>query len=260
MPDEPFFRLTDQGYEPNPVCRGPWGPATLHGRVVAGLLAREAEQMWGAEGMRVGRLTVDLYRMPVFEPVHLRSTLVRETRRIKIVDTEFVNGGKPAGRASVVFLKESENADGDVWGPPPWDAPGPETVPAPPPPEGRGDWKPMWDMRTIEGGFDSYGQKRCWIREVRPLVEGEELTPLQRVALAADLASPLTNSGSNGLHYLNTDITLYLHRYPTTEWIGFETGGHHASDGIAVATCMLYDEEGTIGRSTVAAIANRRQG
>jgi len=63
---------------------------------------------------------------------------------------------------------------------------------------------------------------------------------------------------TEGLQFINADITLYLHRYPAGEWIGFETTAHHAHQGIAVAECMLYDEDGAIGHSIVAAIANRR--
>ena len=33
---------------------------------------------------------------------------------------------------------------------------------------------------------------------------------------------------------------------------------HHATDGIAIGECWLYDEEGAIGTSTVAALAQRK--
>jgi len=33
---------------------------------------------------------------------------------------------------------------------------------------------------------------------------------------------------------------------------------HHASDGIAIGECWLYDENGPIGTSTVAALAQRK--
>jgi hypothetical protein len=52
--------------------------------------------------------------------------------------------------------------------------------------------------------------------------------------------------------------SLYLYRLPVTEWVGFEVVSHHARDGIAIDECWLYDEEGAIGTSTVAALAQRR--
>jgi hypothetical protein len=49
-----------------------------------------------------------------------------------------------------------------------------------------------------------------------------------------------------------------LHRLPATPWIGFEVVNHHATDGIAIGECCLYDERGPIGTSTVAALAQRK--
>ena len=94
--------------------------------------------------------------------------------------------------------------------------------------------------------------------EVRDLVEGTPLTPFVRVAVAADFASPFANAGDQGLGYINSDVTLYLHRLPVKEWIGFEVVNHHATDGIAIGECWLYDQQGPIGTSTVAALAQRK--
>jgi len=94
--------------------------------------------------------------------------------------------------------------------------------------------------------------------EVRELVEGTPLTPFARVALAADFANPFANAGKKGLCFINSDVTLYLHRLPVTNWIGFDVVKHHATSGIAIGECWLYDEEGAIGTSTVAALAQRK--
>jgi acyl-CoA thioesterase len=96
------------------------------------------------------------------------------------------------------------------------------------------------------------------MREVRELVAGTELTPWVRSAMAADFTNPLANSGDKGLEFVNADYTLYLHRLPVGEWIGVEATSHHSVEGVAVATCALYDEDGPIGRSAVGSIANRR--
>lgn len=118
----------------------------------------------------------------------------------------------------------------------------------------------MWETRVIDHGFGSTERKRAWLRENRPLVAGEELTPFVRAAFASDFTNPFANSGSAGLQFVNADITLYLHRLPAAEWLGFEVASHHAGEGIAVAECAIYDEMGAIGRSLVCALANRRSG
>jgi hypothetical protein len=42
------------------------------------------------------------------------------------------------------------------------------------------------------------------------------------------------------------------------EWIGFEVVNHHAAEGVAIGECVLYDQQGPIGTSTVAALAQRK--
>ncbi|MEX1103578.1 MAG: thioesterase family protein, partial [Dehalococcoidia bacterium] len=150
------------------------------------------------------------------------------------------------------------NPDGTVWSPPSWDVPHPDSIT--PPAQDWGPRGPMWDTRAIGRGFGSTEQERAWLRENRPLAEGIEMTPFVRAAFAADFTNPFANSGSAGLKFVNADITLYLHRLPVGEWLGFEVVEHHATDGIALGECSLYDTSGPIGRSLVTALANRRKG
>lgn len=257
MTDEPtpFFSLAAGGrLAPNDISRGPWDPNTLHGRVLAGALAHEMETRWGMPGFRPARLTVDMYRVPPFAPVHVVSRLVREGNRIRVIDAELTVDGVQTARASGVFLKEAENSEGVVWSPETWRVAKPGELPA------QEAARPqMWETRVIDNGFGSTKQKRAWLRETRALIGGVPLTPFVRAAFASDFTNPFANSGSAGLQYVNADVTLYLHRLPEGEWLGFEVVEHHASDGIAVAECAIYDEQGNIGRSAVCGLANRRR-
>jgi hypothetical protein len=251
---EPFFVAEGpHRFMPNDICRGPWDRNSLHGRVVAGLLAHEVETTWGDRAFHCARLTVDLYRVLPFAPVDVSSKVVRDGNRIRVVDAEFTSNGVSVARASAVLLRKAENPSGTVWGPPPWDVPSPLALPAPE------NSNPMWETRVIDHGFGSTAQKRAWLRETRALIEGVELTPLVRVAFASDFTNPFANSGSEGLQFVNADITLYIHRLPGTEWLGFEVVEHHSEDGIAVGECVIHDERGAIGRSLVCALANRHK-
>ena len=74
----------------------------------------------------------------------------------------------------------------------------------------------------------------------------------------ADVANPFANSGTNGLNYINADISLYLQRNPVGSWIGTEAFYHDAYDGVSVGTIALYDKLGRIGTSTVCGLGQVR--
>jgi hypothetical protein len=255
--NEPFFTRDGDLYQPNPVARGPWDPNSLHGRVIAGLLGHVIEQRHGGPDFLPARLTADMYKLPDLSPIEVKTTVVREGYRIKVIDAEFISGGVSMARATCQLLRRTENAEGNVWTPPNWDAPKPADIP--PPEDRRSGMGGMWAMRPISGAMGTLGQRRTWMAEVRELVGGEPLTPFSRVAVSADFASPFANAGDKGLGYINSDVTVYLHRLPATEWIGYEVVNHGATDGVAIGECFLYDEEGPIGSAAVCALAQKRK-
>ncbi len=253
---EAFFTREGDAYLPTQQCRGPWNPKSLHGRVVIGLVGHELERTHGGPEWQPARLTVDMYRLPDFSPITAVTTVIRGGKRIKIVDCELISGGKSVARGTCQFLLRTENAPGKTWSPPNWSAPLPDDLP--PPPEGQFGAR-MWKMRNVSDWFGSVeGARGAWMAEIREIVEGEPLTPFSRVAIAADFTSPLANRSDNSLGYINTDVTVYLHRLPVGEWIGFERINHHASDGVAIGECFLHDTEGPIGSASCAALRQAR--
>ena len=255
MPNEAFFQPIEAGFQPLPPCVGPWNSQSLHGRVVAGLLAHGIEQAHGDPDFQPTRLTVDLYRLPDFSPVEITTRRIRDGRRIRVVDAEFVSGGVRVGRASCQLLRRGHQPAGDVWRRPGWNVPRPADLP---PPADGGPLGGKWTTRAISGGMGSLGDRRIWMSEVRELVAGHDLSPWARVALAADFTSPFANAGVAGLEFINSDITIYLYRLPVSEWIGFEVVNHQSDHGVAIAECYLHDEAGPIGSSSVCALAQSK--
>jgi hypothetical protein len=253
MTSEPYFRKQGNEFIATPMSRGPWSPTMLHGRVIAGLLAFEIEQQHGDADMIPARLTVDMYRAPDFSPVTIKTTVARGGHRIKVIDAEFISNGVSMARASCMFLRRTSNPPGNVWSPPTWTAPPPDQLaPQEKFPDGTG---PSWHIRNLSGGWGICAQRRVWMSEMRELVEDFPLTPFQRIGLISDFASPCANIGDAPLGFINTDVTVYLHRLPRAEWIGMETINHGATDGVAVGECFIYDVEGPIGSASVAALA-----
>ncbi len=257
MTNMPFFTRDDDTFLPTQVANGPWDPKSLHGRVITGLLGFVIEERHSDPEFVPARLTVDMFKLPTIDkPIEVTTKLVRDGMRIRVVEAEFFSGGVSMARASCQLLRRTQNPDGNIWSPPNWDAPKPADIP--PPTDPRLGMHGKWTTRPIVGHMGSLGARRLWMSEVRELVAGAALTPFARVAVAADFASPFANAGDQGLAFINSDVTLYLHRLPATEWIGFEVVNHHSAQGIAIGECWLYDEQGPIGTSTVAALAQRK--
>jgi hypothetical protein len=248
---EPFFARSGDVFAPYPVAQGFWSASSLHGRVVVGLLGMVIEQRYGSSGFIPARLTVDMCRTVPYASLTVRSDLVRDGRRIRLVRAELLSGDVAVAFATCQFLQQSRNPDDPIWSLPNWTVPRPEEMEEPADAQLAGNGK--WMARPIfERGQSVH--KRMWLREVRSLVGGAPLTPFVRVAIAADHGSPLANRSDKGVDYINTDLTLYLHRLPTDAWIGLDTINHHATDGVAIAGCALYDQSGPIGMVATASI------
>lgn len=250
-----YTRAGDGALIPRPSARSPWSADMMHGRLLAGLAAREVELHHLDAGLHPVRLTIDLFRSPPMEPVHCTSSVLRRGRRIKVVEIVQRIAAVEVARAVVVLMRTGDHPEGDVWAPEPWDVPDPDTIEV-------GADSPMrrltsMDVRPVDGkGMGAPGRRQVWLRDGTDLVDGEPLSPFARAAIASDFASPLANSSTDGLRFINGDITLSLARLPVDPWIGIEVGAHVGHAGVAVARCDLYDRRGRIGFVDVSAVAN----
>jgi hypothetical protein len=156
MSNEPFFRRAGDAFQPTRASVGPWSPTSLHGRVVAGLLAREIEQRFGGPEFTPARFTIDMYRLPDLSPAEVDVRPVRDGHRIKVIDAEYSVAGVSMARATCQLLRRTANPEGRVWTPPGWNVPAPAAIA---PPEGRNGMGGMWATRTISGGFGAVGEK-----------------------------------------------------------------------------------------------------
>jgi hypothetical protein len=236
---------------PRAHARSPWAADMLHGRLLAGLAVRQLERAEADPRMRLARLTVDMFRVAPLAPVAISTEVVREGRRLRAVDVKVSCEGRLVLRASALLLAGGGAPPGRVWGRPAWD----DRPPVGPPParSAEADAMGIADLR-VDGGFDGPGPYRAWVREIWPLVDGEEMSPVVRAVMAADVSSPLSSWGEAGLQYINADLTVSLVRPPDDEWIGIEVIDHLDDSGIAIGTCRLYDASGPIGHSQVTGV------
>ena len=72
------------------------------------------------------------------------------------------------------------------------------------------------DPRTL-------GPRRVWMRLRHPLLPGQELTPLARLAATADFGNGVSAAlPFERFLFINADLTIHLQRPPRGEWIGLD--------------------------------------
>src|SRR5215203_950241 len=68
----------------------------------------------------------------------------------------------------------------------------------------------------------SEGPGESWIRPEVDLVNGETMTPLERMFAVADCANGIgTKLDIRKWTFMNTDLVVHVHRIPDGDWIGF---------------------------------------
>lgn len=253
----PYFVADDDGFRPNEIAQGGWGP-TLGGQVVGGLMARAIEAEVADPELSPVRLTVDILRKVATEPVRVEAQVVRTGGRMQAVDATLLQRGEVVARASSLFLRRGEQPPERAWTTP---------IDMPPVPADPVEFDDKIPMHLVSYGrvrqpgerrheWQHDGQRFAWLREVRDLVDGEPSSPFVRAALAVDVTASLTGFSTAGLGFINADYTLTLCRLPEGPHIGMASLTHYSSGGLATGTASLFDAHGPIGTGVTTSITN----
>lgn len=253
-----FFTLDGDALIPTEVARSLWAADQMHGVAISGALARGMEHAMTRHDLRPARWTVDLFRPASMAPTSVETTVLREGKRLALVESRFVQEGEMRARATGVWLLPSEDPDGHVWqptdlpAPPPADLVAPMTGPDIPWFRSDAGWSQDFKAHQNPGRHETWAY-------VVPVVKDEEPTPFQSVAAMADSTSMVCNWGDKGVQYINTDITLSLSRLPRSPELGLRAEHWSGADGIAVGVCTVHDREGVLGHSMVTSLTNARR-
>lgn len=254
-----FFTTDGDDFVPTTLAKGPWG-STIGGNVLGGLAGHVVEAVGEDRDVQPARLTVDLLRPAALAPLHDRTRIVRQGKRLVLVEAELLQQDTVVARATALFLRRGDQPSGTVWSPRHEMPPLPTESAAP---DGA-------TMRVLAYGKDPDvagpnldltqwqhdGPKFVWVRDLVPLVEGVPNTPFVRASMAGDLASSLTHYGTAGLQYINADYTLALSRLPEGSDIGLAALTFTGHDGVATGTAALFDARGQIGTATATTLTN----
>lgn len=258
-----FFTYADGVYLPTSLAQSAWSEDMANGPAVVGALARGLESEHGVAGFQPARLTVDLFAPIRMAPLRVRTSVVREGRRIHVADAELVQGGGDSvvARASLVQLRRGEQPNGELWrsgrevGIPPQHASeelGPMQFPVFDSDTSAERWT------TNMGAHQTAGRKRYWHHPL-DVIESETASRFQRAATLAETTSLMTNWGSEGIGFINADLTVSLARLPESDDLGIEADEHLSHAGVGVGTASLFDRAGVFGVGTVVALSNAKR-
>ncbi len=258
MATRAFFVPDGDDFVPTPLAQDPWAQ-TISGNYVGGLLGHVIERDAGDPELQPARLAVDLFRAAALAPVRVHTDVSRAGRRLKLVEATMTQADTVVARASALLLRRGEQPPGERWTTAVTMPPLP-SVPDPVPDDlvtliwtyGKDGQTPSLGL----GGWAHNGPKYIWTRDLMPLVNGAELTPFTRAAMAGDIASSLTHFGPAGLQFINADYTLTLSRLPDGPYLGLAALTHSSHRGVATGTAVVVDASGPIGSATATAVAN----
>ena len=245
---------------PSWYAQGPWNPQHQHGGAACALLARTLEQVPCAdETMRFKRIHFDLMRGVPIAPLRTTTRIVRDGRRIQLVDVSLFDGDTEVARASGLRMRiEPVNPEANLTTDEPLPfTPGEGASPTIRVAELPGFLHALNFVRA-DGEPDGKSSRTVWIRLHLPIVAGEETTPLVRLAATSDYTSGIASAlDFQRFQSINPDVTLQIHRYPESDWIALRGRSEMQTDGTGQSESELYDERGRIGRGLTSQLVFR---
>jgi hypothetical protein len=266
---ETIFQARDGHLHPTEQARGPWDPDALHGGAPAALITAAFERHQPTERVRIARLGFELLRPIPFAPLRLEVRTVRAGRRVQELAGELhADTGDGAEqlicRATALRVAEvpqglPELPVGALAGAP---MPGPETGRPVVFALGKADIvsfaSTAMEMRWLDDPSQA-GPGRVWMRLRHQLLEGEQLTPLARLAATADFGNGVSASlPFEQFVFINADLSIHLHRQPRGEWIGIDAATLLHEGGTALSESVLHDLDGPVGRGFQTLVVARR--
>jgi len=264
---DPVFRREGDAFVPTGHARGPWDPGQLHGGAPAALIAEAVQE----DGYLVARLTMDFLAPVPMAPLTVTAQTVKPGRNVQLAEAELRAEGRTVVRARATRLRRGNvelppqageaaaggvgaasrvgetSGVGEAGG-----VGGPETGLADPFPAedgpAEGFHRTAMEIRFVGGTDFGLGPALAWFRLQRPLVDDEPATALARAVAAADFGNGVSRIVDFDSHvFVNTDLTVHLHREPAGEWVLLDARTRLEPHGAGLAHSILSDERGQLG-------------
>lgn len=244
-----FFISRGTAYLATEATRGPWDDGHQHAGPPSGLLGHALQRFQQRDDARIVRVTIEILRPVPIAEVEVEVKAARPGKRVELLEAVMTSGGETVLKARAWRMRTTALG----LDPPPGNAlAGPES----------GRWEPFFagvadigyhthmDWRFVRGSFREMGPATAWLRMKVPLLPGEEPSPLVRVLVAADSGNGVSCAlDPQEYLFVNTDLSVFLHRTPEGEWIGMDSRTILDPSGVGLTETTLYDRSGPVGRA-----------
>ncbi len=250
MADSFFTTTDDRWFQPTDPCRGPWDPHSCHAGPPTGLLARASELL--LPDQQLVRITVDLTRPVPYAGFRIDAEVTRQGRTVSTTSMNIIDeSGKIVVTARGMHIAAGE----------PFEIPtAPHTMPHLA--DAEDGHFPLRELPHGLSGFPSAvevqyppdegphpGPTRMWMRSL-PLLADEDPSPFQRICPLADCGNAVSRNAEPAIvAFINTDLTILLHRPPVGEWLGMDSVSRWEPNGIGMSDSLLFDDDGPVGRA-----------
>jgi Thioesterase-like superfamily len=277
-----IFLADGELFVPTEHARGPWDPRALHGGAPAALMAAAFERMEPGAELPFARLSFEFLRPVPMAPLELTTRMSRPGRRVQALEGELSVDGVTVCRASALRIVAApeelpELAEAQVK------AASPDTIAAPADGhdvlftlddmEHKSFAASAMEMRFLSGqpltgelpeqdttsNHVPSGAATVWMRLRHPLLPGEPLTPVTRVAATSDFGNGVAAVLPFDRYlFINADLTISFDRRPQGEWVALQARTLLHPGGIGWAESVVHDERGPVGRATQALVVQPR--
>lgn len=268
--EQPALFLADgDRFIPTVLTQGPWRHDLQFGGAATALLTRVVERVPTLVPMQIARLTVDLLRPVPIAPLRAPARVVREGKRIQVIEAVLRHEDVEVARCVALRLRIGDLGDLEL----------PAGAPAAAPPGVRADpGRDVYRNRDVPGigravefrlpdeGSGAFTDS-TWVRLLVPILAGDGReggdgatatgSAIARMALAADFVSgfghPLTSMPLTGI---NADISLHVVRPPCDEWLCLAGTGWTSRAGIGHAQATISDTAGVAATATLSRLVD----
>jgi hypothetical protein len=270
MEAEALFVRDGGGYVGTILTQGGWDPNGANGGTVLALLGHCLEDVPTLVPMTVSRFTADLVRpVPIGRRLDVRSTVLREGKKIQVVQLVLVADDVEHVRVTVLRLRDADVSD----------APVPPSTTQLRPADGLPRPEESIEMRAISPAQPGFlravdlrrgqaadGTTGAWVRLDAAVVAGEPVRPTARLALAVDFANLVGMDGPVAeLTMINPDVTAHVLRPPRDEsdggsgWVAI-TGDTRFHPALArgISSAVLSDDDGVFAVASTSQLVQPR--